>query len=633
MSAPPGLLAAAFLLWGFAIGLPWLGAAAGAAVEAARLAAAGAAAGRLVRPALRACTLLALAWLAYAIATQPLPQSLYGWLRWLPLVLLPLPALQLAGAPVRVGTLGPLDLTHAHAAVSVAAAGTGSGAQAWFYPAAAALAAWALLARAPRRRRAAAAFLAMLATALGFGAHVALAALQEQVEEWSTELIADFMSGKADPFRERTRIGDLGRIKLSDRIVMRVATPTRHAEPILLREAAFDRYHAGEWQSARRTGTAVPRIEDAWVLGEGAGTARLALRRTLAGGQGLLPLPQGTRTITRLPAESVEAFATGAVRVRGAPRFIAIDVHYDPLADTAPPASPDLQVPEILAPMLAGVLSRERLRRDSGEATLGAVRGFFDAHFSYSLNLGEARRGAAGRTVADFLTRDRRGHCEYFATATVLLLRAAGIPARYVGGYSVQEWSPLEGAYVVRARHAHAWAQAWLDGRWVAVDTTPARWAELEQEAARGPFAPLLDRLSWLWDRLLLAWEEVSAEGLAMPAASAAAVLAIALLGFLGLRRWKRRAARPALAAPDRLLQAWRAVEARLAHAGYPRDARETPLQWAHRLQEAARAEPWRTGLASLVRAYYRARFDPSAPDAAREFEALARAWPGPARR
>ena len=74
----------------------------------------------------------------------------------------------------------------------------------------------------------------------------------------------------------------------------------------------------------------------------------------------------------------------------------------------------------------------------------------------------------------------RAGHCEYFATATVLALRAAGIPARYATGYAVQDWGELEKAYVVRRRHAHAWALAYVDGAWEVVDTTPASWLPLE---------------------------------------------------------------------------------------------------------------------------------------------------------
>ncbi|WP_199337633.1 MULTISPECIES: transglutaminase family protein [unclassified Nostoc] len=78
----------------------------------------------------------------------------------------------------------------------------------------------------------------------------------------------------------------------------------------------------------------------------------------------------------------------------------------------------------------------------------------------------------------------RSGHCEYFATATTLLLRAVGIPARYVVGYSVHEFSSLENQYIVRSRHAHAWTMAYINGKWQAFDTTPADWTNIENANA-----------------------------------------------------------------------------------------------------------------------------------------------------
>jgi hypothetical protein len=79
----------------------------------------------------------------------------------------------------------------------------------------------------------------------------------------------------------------------------------------------------------------------------------------------------------------------------------------------------------------------------------------------------------------------RRGSAASPASAGIatVLLRAAGIPARYATGYSVQEGSEIEQRYVVRASHAHAWVLAWVDGRWREVDTTPAVWAQADAPA------------------------------------------------------------------------------------------------------------------------------------------------------
>ncbi|MEM9137769.1 MAG: transglutaminase domain-containing protein, partial [Cyanobacteria bacterium P01_F01_bin.42] len=80
-----------------------------------------------------------------------------------------------------------------------------------------------------------------------------------------------------------------------------------------------------------------------------------------------------------------------------------------------------------------------------------------------------------------FLLDHRSGHCEYFASATALLLRSTGIPARYVAGYSVSEFSPAEQQYIGRVRDAHAWVMAYVDGAWRTIDTTPSGGASRER--------------------------------------------------------------------------------------------------------------------------------------------------------
>ena len=86
-----------------------------------------------------------------------------------------------------------------------------------------------------------------------------------------------------------------------------------------------------------------------------------------------------------------------------------------------------------------------------------------------------------GRTaLEDFLLTSRAGHCEYFASATVLLLRRPGFPRDTPSATPPTSGAPIERRCIVRARDAHAWAMAWIDGAWVEVDTTPPEWIAIE---------------------------------------------------------------------------------------------------------------------------------------------------------
>jgi hypothetical protein len=96
--------------------------------------------------------------------------------------------------------------------------------------------------------------------------------------------------------------------------------------------------------------------------------------------------------------------------------------------------------------------------------------------------------------LGHFLQTSKAGHCEYFASATTLLLRQLGIPSRYVVGYAITEWNDDMKMYIVRKRHAHAWASAYINGRWVPIDTTPQQWLAMEQEQS--------SFLQPLWDSL-----------------------------------------------------------------------------------------------------------------------------------
>ncbi len=78
-------------------------------------------------------------------------------------------------------------------------------------------------------------------------------------------------------------------------------------------------------------------------------------------------------------------------------------------------------------------------------------------------------------SVDEFLFSTQAGYCEHFSSSFVVLMRAAGIPARVVTGYQGGWWSPGGNYLLIRHSDAHAWAEVWIDEQgWMRVDPTAA---------------------------------------------------------------------------------------------------------------------------------------------------------------
>jgi hypothetical protein len=123
----------------------------------------------------------------------------------------------------------------------------------------------------------------------------------------------------------------------------------------------------------------------------------------------------------------------------------------------------------------------------SAHDKVDAIGDFFMKEFTYALHFDVAKTDYAQSAIARFMSDDRRGHCEYFATTAAMLLRQQGIPTRYCVGYVVREKNA--DTWIMRGSHAHAWCSAWIDGKWEIVDLTPSNWLSLENGKDRASWA------------------------------------------------------------------------------------------------------------------------------------------------
>ncbi|MBI2161013.1 MAG: transglutaminase domain-containing protein, partial [Candidatus Rokubacteria bacterium] len=419
-----------------------------------------------------------------------------------------------------------------------------------------------------------------------------------------------------DPFRSSTAIGHLGQLKLSDRILLRVEPDAASQMPILLREASYNVYNLEAWFAVGAPFSVVHAEADGetWKFAGGRrAAATIAVSAYLHRGRGVLALPNGTSEVEKLAVVGVSRNPLGAVKVDEGLGLVNYRARFGPESVLdAPPNASDLGVPTREGPVLVRIAAELGLAAKTPAERVGAVRAFFRQNFRYSLY--QRGRPVGATPLEDFLLRRRSGHCEYFATATVLLLRAAGVPARYGVGYSVQEWSALERRWVVRARHAHSWTLAWVDGAWRDLDTTPPEWVSEEDTAwLLQPVADL-----WAWGEFLFSrWRYGQGEG---GPADYLGWLLVPLLVLLGWRLYRRgrvgagggnaaRAApRPPRPGED---SEFYLIERELERCGLGRRPSEPASAWVRRLEEAGAPRPATAPLPAIVALHYRYRFDP----------------------
>ncbi|OQX09532.1 MAG: hypothetical protein BWK80_46800, partial [Desulfobacteraceae bacterium IS3] len=298
-----------------------------------------------------------------------------------------------------------------------------------------------------------------------------------------------------------------------------------------------------------------------------------------------------------------------------------------------PPSDRDLQIPEeqieTKASVLKEISDKLELQKLSPKESVKRIDHFFKTEFTYSLKNTEKTSNPINR----FLQTTRSGHCEYFATAGVLLLRQAGIPARYVVGFSAHEWSDRENLAIVRTRHAHAWTLAWVDGKWIDADFTPSIWRDAETQSI-SQWRSLTD----LWDYAVFQFQQwkwhktdrsVYAFWLILPL--------VLILGrrFLILRKTRKvKALENADAAvlKNRIVSPFDAVAEFLQHQGYIRLPGESLKTWISRICREGFAEKTAGELNVLVNIHYGLRFDPNGikPEEYQRLEESARYYSEP---
>ena len=126
-------------------------------------------------------------------------------------------------------------------------------------------------------------------------------------------------------------------------------------------------------------------------------------------------------------------------------------------------------VPERVHQLASDITWDKKTAYDKAKAIEGYLR-----IYPYDL---EVPAPPPDRDVADYFLFDlKKGYCDYYATAMVVLARASGLPARFVSGYASGAYDAANAVYVVQELHAHSWAEVYFPGiGWIEFEPTAAQ--------------------------------------------------------------------------------------------------------------------------------------------------------------
>jgi transglutaminase-like putative cysteine protease len=336
-------------------------------------------------------------------------------------------------------------------------------------------------------------------------------------------------------FSDHVTLGDIGRLKSSDEIVMRVRVEDSGAQQgreLRWRGVALDRFTGRSW--IKSANASVLRTRDERPAGFFQLGTTEDLRRLTA------------QTFFMEPLDTPVLFAAPrAVAMQGALPFVRVDgegslqtrmhdqerIIYKVYSDTAEPDAAALRgdslvyppsadrykrLPDELDPRIAA-LARDVMTQSAAHNRYDqahAIETYLWGNYGYTLDL----KAGGPDPLSDFLFNVRAGHCEYFATAMAVMLRTQGIAARVVNGFLPGERNEAANAYTVRKSDAHSWVEVYFPktDSWVTFDPTPAagRIAH-ERTGLAGQLSKYSEALELMWFQYVIGYDKKEQRSLA----------------------------------------------------------------------------------------------------------------------
>jgi hypothetical protein len=344
-------------------------------------------------------------------------------------------------------------------------------------------------------------------------------------------------TSQATGFSDHIELGQVARIKKSQQIVMRVQLDRLPGRYLRWRGIVLETYDGHSWSLAQSVSPGErnqPQEQGRRSVGAEAENDAGFDRNYLLPDQPVQPRSLIEQTITLEPLDTPTLFAAQRpLRVHGPIPQLIRDKYTDALSssrlkvrtkysvqsDIGTPSEQELradslssassatreyiarhylQLPRNLDPRIIQLAREKAHNAPTPYDKAKAIEEFLKTSFGYTLNL----KISGNDPLAEFLFEAREGHCEYFATAMVIMLRALRIPARIVNGFQMGEYNDINRLLVVRESDAHSWVEVYFPtaDAWVEFDPTPS--AGINDYSQGG----LLARLRQYMDAMEVFW-------------------------------------------------------------------------------------------------------------------------------
>ena len=275
--------------------------------------------------------------------------------------------------------------------------------------------------------------------------------------------------------------------------------------PLRLKGAVYDRYDRNRFSQSRDEFREIRPRRGVFRVAQPLGFSRTArIQQRLIKGSRLF-LPVGTYSVAGIPQLYEGPTRDTFMSFMGRGQIVNYDVAMS--RDVAPLRTRPVRVMwRPTDPAIVSMAQQIVGAATTNEDKAGNIERYLLRNFEYHQRPEDI--GKERMSVEEFLLRERRGHCEYFAAGMVALLGAVDVPARIVGGFYGGRMNPLAGYFIVRNEDAHAWVEVWDGSHWVTYDPTPPSLRPGGSQAGLlGQYLTAIsDSVNYFWDRYVLTY-------------------------------------------------------------------------------------------------------------------------------